>query len=127
MGIRSVLVSALILTAAAAPRAQRVYLPGEPGVSTPVLVERAKAEYTPEAWQHKIEGSVWLECDVLPDGTAGAIAVTRTFQKDTYGLDEQAVLALQRWKFRPGAKDGTPITVRVNVEIKFTLARRPPA
>ena len=27
------------------------------------------------------------------------------------GLDEQAVLAIQRWKFKPGEKEGVPVPV----------------
>jgi len=40
------------------------------------------------------------------------------------GLDENAVKALKKWRFRPGMKDGDPIDVRLNVEVRFSLRRR---
>jgi TonB family protein len=37
------------------------------------------------------------------------------------GLDEQAVLAIQRWKFKPGEKDGVPVPVMAQIEVNFKL------
>ena len=37
------------------------------------------------------------------------------------GLDEQAVMAIQRWKFKPGEKDGVPVAVQAQIEINFKL------
>jgi hypothetical protein len=35
------------------------------------------------------------------------------------GLDENAVLALERWRFKPGLKDGKPVNVMLRVEVNF--------
>jgi protein TonB len=38
------------------------------------------------------------------------------------GLDEKAIEAVERYKFRPAMKDGTtPVAVYVNVEVNFRL------
>jgi outer membrane biosynthesis protein TonB len=36
-------------------------------------------------------------------------------------LDEQAVKAISQWKFRPGTKDGQPVTVMATIEVNFRL------
>ena len=37
------------------------------------------------------------------------------------GLDEKAMEAVKKWKFRPGYKDGKPVTVVATVEVNFRL------
>jgi len=37
------------------------------------------------------------------------------------GLDEKAMEAVEKWKFRPGYKDGKPVTVAATVEVNFRL------
>jgi TonB family protein len=33
------------------------------------------------------------------------------------GLDEEALKAVQAWRFQPGAKDGQPVTVGATIEV----------
>ena len=37
------------------------------------------------------------------------------------GLDQAAIDAVQTWRFRPAAKNGTPVPVQINVEVNFRL------
>jgi protein TonB len=37
------------------------------------------------------------------------------------GLDQKALEAVEKWKFTPGEKDGVPVAVQVNVEVRFQL------
>jgi hypothetical protein len=37
------------------------------------------------------------------------------------GLDEQAVMAITQWKFKPGMKDGLPVPVAARIEVNFRL------
>jgi len=37
------------------------------------------------------------------------------------GFDEQAVHAVQMWKFEPAMKDGKPVPVMIKVEVNFRL------
>jgi TonB family protein len=96
-----------------------VYAPGD-GVSLPVVVAEAKPGYTPEAMQQKIEGSVFMAAVVGSTGDVDDVTVTRSLD-DQYGLDEQAVKAMKRWKFKPAMKDGKPVAFRVVVEMTFKL------
>ena len=86
----------------------------------PVVVSEVKPDYTPEAKQQRIQGTVELSVVVNDDGTVGEVKVTKSLD-DTYGLDAQAVIAMKKWKFRPGTKDGKPVAVRVDVEMSFKL------
>lgn len=86
----------------------------------PVLVKDVKPQYTREAREARIQGSVSLDAIVLKDGTVGEVTVTKSLDKE-YGLDDQAVKALKLWQFKPGMKDGKPADVRVSIEMSFTL------
>ena len=97
----------------------RVYRPGKE-VKAPRLVKEVKPEYTPEAMDARIQGSVWLEAVVLDTGEIGEVEVTRSLDS-VYGLDNEAVKAMKQWRFEPGTKDGKPVAVRVEVEMSFKV------
>ena len=99
------------------------YRPGQ-GVTSPVLVHETKPNYTPAAMRARIQGLVVLECVVMPDGSVGAVRITRSLDSQ-FGLDQQAVDTLKQWRFRPGMKDGAPVPVLVTVEMSYTLRVRP--
>ncbi len=92
------------------------------GVSSPVLVKEVKPNYTGDAMRAKLQGVVEMECIVLPDGTVDpkSIKITRSLDS-TFGLDQQAIVAVKQWRFRPGTFKGQPVPVIVNVELTFTL------
>jgi TonB family protein len=69
-----------------------------------------------EARNAKISGSVELSITVGIDGIPHDIVVTKSLG---YGLDENAVAAVQQWKFDPAAEDGKPIPARITVEVSF--------
>jgi len=97
----------------------QVYRPGE-GVTQPRLIKEVKPEYTSEAMQARIQGSLQLEAVVLESGLVGDVTVVRSLDT-VYGLDDQAVKAVKQWEFEPGTKDKKPVAVRIEVEITFTL------
>jgi len=37
-------------------------------------------------------------------------------------MDEQAVKCVGKWKFKPGYKDGQPVTVEATIEVNFRLS-----
>jgi protein TonB len=98
---------------------QTVYSPGN-GVTLPVVVTQVKPDYTNEAKDQRIQGSVQLECVVRPDARITDVTVVRSLDSE-FGLDRQAMDALRRWEFRPGTKDDNPVAVRIAVEMTFSL------
>ncbi len=121
-----ILCAAAFFTAATASLgAQQVYRATDPDISQPEIVQQVRAWYTPDAWREGIEGVVGLEGVVRTDGAIGDVVVTRSLDTE-HGLDEQALRAVRQWKFKPGTRDGTPVPVRVDININFTLARGEP-
>jgi TonB family protein len=116
--------AALVLAAVAmtsVARAQeRVYDRNDQDVTLPKVVKSVKANYTKEALQAHIEGTVTMSVVVQNDGKIGEVTVTQSLDT-VYGLDDAAVTAIKQWEFAPGTKDGKPVAVRVDVEMSFHM------
>jgi periplasmic protein TonB len=95
------------------------YQPGS-GVSVPVPLKEVKPAYTADAMRAKVQGTVWLECIVMPDGTVGDVRITKSLDS-VFGLDQEAIRAARQWRFRPGTRLGEPVPVIVTIELTFTL------
>jgi TonB family protein len=93
---------------------------GGNGVSMPTLIERVSPKYTADAMRARIQGSVWIECVVQTDGTVGDLRVMRSLDRH-FGLDEEAIAAAKRWRFRPGMLNGKPVPVVVTIELSFSV------
>jgi TonB family protein len=90
------------------------------GVIGPRLIVETKPAYTADAMRARIQGVVSLEAIVLPDGSVGRVRIIRSLD-NTFGLDNEAVMAVKRWRFAPGTLAGRAVPVLVNVELAFTL------
>jgi periplasmic protein TonB len=88
------------------------------GVSRPELIFKPEPEYSEEARKAKFQGTVLLSIVVMPDGSTSNIRVIRPLG---LGLDEKAIEAVRKWRFRPSLKDGQPVPVHANVEVNFRL------
>ena len=106
----------------AAAHPQQVVDGKDAGVTLPKVISQVKPQYTPEAMQAKIEGTVIMTVVVRTDGTPSDIEITKSLDTE-YGLDQQAVAALSQWRFEPGRKDAKAVPVRVTVEMRFTLKK----
>lgn len=95
------------------------YRPGN-GVENPRLLKEVRPAYTADAMRAKIQGAVWLECVVMPDGSVGEVRVIRSLDS-TFGLDQEAVKAAKQWRFMPGTRFGEPVPVLITIELTFTL------
>jgi TonB family protein len=95
------------------------YKPGN-GVTLPTIIREVKPQYTADAMRAKVQGTVLLECVVLPDGTVGPVEIVRSLDS-SFGLDQEAVKAAKQWRFRPGTRFGEPVPVLVTIELQFTL------
>jgi len=88
------------------------------GVTSPQLVYKVEPEYSEEARKAKYQGTVVLYVEVDPTGRPQNLRVVRSLG---LGLDEKAIEAVNKWKFRPGYKDGKPVTVAATIEVNFRL------
>jgi len=88
------------------------------GVSAPALLYKVEPEYSEEARKAKYQGTVVLYVEVDPSGRAQNPRVVRSLG---LGLDEKAIEAVKKWKFKPGYKDGKPVTVSATIEVNFRL------
>jgi len=88
------------------------------GVSAPVLLYKTEPEYTEEARLAKYQGTVLVYVEIGPDGKAHNMKVVRGLG---LGLDEKAIEAVAKWKFKPGQKEGQPVTVQATIEVNFRL------
>jgi TonB family protein len=75
-------------------------------------------QYTDEARQAHVQGTVILDVIILADGTG---KVTKVVQSLGYGLDEKAIEAFEKSSFTPGTIDGKPVAVQLHVDIGFHL------
>lgn len=81
--------------------------------------ENPKPAYPFVARRRGQEGQVFLNVEVLPDGTAGRVAIARS--SGFRSLDEAARHAVARWRFRPARQNGAPVAALVTVPVRFSL------
>jgi TonB family protein len=74
--------------------------------------------YSKKAREKKLQGQVWLSIIVGTDGTTRDVKVSKSLG---LGLDEEAVKAVQTWKFNPATLEGTPVAVHLVVSVDFHL------
>ena len=88
------------------------------GVSAPQVVFKVDPEYSEQARKAKFQGTVVLNLVVQCDGTVRNVRVVQSLG---LGLDDKAIEALEKWRFRPGMKSGEPVDVAVIIEVTFRL------
>ena len=91
-------------------------------VVLPIVEKKAEPEFTSEARQDKVKGLVGLRLTVGMDGVPHRIAIRQPLG---YGLDERAVQAVAKYRFRPGIKDGQPVAVEMLVNQTFDYYQPP--
>jgi protein TonB len=86
--------------------------------TAPKVIYQVDPEFSEEARRAKHYGTVILVVDVDMTGRAVNVRVARSLG---LGLDERAVEAVSRWRFRPGMRSGKPVTVSATIEVNFHL------
>jgi TonB family protein len=89
-----------------------------PGVVSPRPLRQDEPKYSDAGRRAGVQGTVILEIVVDEKGRATEIKVISPLG---FGLDEQAVEAVAKWRFAPGTKDGRPVKVLAEVEVNFRL------
>lgn len=98
----------------------QVYESSAEGVTKPVPTKVVHAQYAPGALRARVQGRVGLRAVVSDDGRVGDVEVTNALHPD---LDAACVTALKQWKFKPGTREGKPVSVRVSVDMSFSMRR----
>jgi protein TonB len=88
-------------------------------VIPPTVLKQVRPNYTGDAMQRRVQGTVALEVVVGRDGIPLAIRVTQSL--DPGGLDDDAVETARQWRFTPGRIGATPVDVLVTVLLDFRL------
>jgi len=88
------------------------------GVTAPTLIYKVEPEYSEEARKAKFQGTVVLYVVVDEKGMPRDLKVVRALG---LGLDEKAIEAVKKWRFRPGYLNGKAVAVAATIEVNFRL------
>lgn len=89
-------------------------------LTAPVATTKVDPAYPPDVLRDRVEGTVTLYAVIRIDGSVGDIRVLNSLDSR---LDDNAVRALSRWRFRPGTKNGEPVDIEAVVLVPFRLQR----
>ena len=111
--------------------------PKAPGLMQPVVVKEVWPQYTREAMQAKLQGTFFLQCVIMPDGTVGRARLTRIGWLDAppieidhqgrsvvtefHGLDVEAMRAVSQWRFQPALLDGKAVPFLATLTLQFRI------
>ena len=101
------------LPAGAQSEEEKVYSVGN-GVTTPRVTHQVDPEHPARGF--RISGTVLIGLVITSKGEPKEVHVVRSLEKD---VDEAAVEAVRQWHFDPATKDGKPVAVKIDVEIRF--------
>ena len=83
-----------------------------------MAITRVDPQYTELARKARIEGIVIIEAIIDPSGN---VTDARVLKPLPLGLDQAALDAVKRWKFKPGTLNGQPVPVIYNLTVNFRL------
>jgi TonB family protein len=83
-----------------------------------IVLHREPARYTYAAREAKEQGIIVLSVEFRADGTIKVLKIVRGLG---FGLNAQAVAAVQKMIFLPEVKDGTFVNMSSNLEFSFNL------
>ncbi|HVT17905.1 MAG TPA: energy transducer TonB [Thermoanaerobaculia bacterium] len=89
-------------------------------VTRPQVIERTRVlpEYPPEAQRARLEGEVVVKAEIDEHGTVASVEVLHGLP---LGLEEAAVAAVRRWRFKPATRRGQPVRVYYVLTVSFRL------
>jgi TonB family protein len=88
-------------------------------VSAPIPLNSVEAEFSEEARKAKYQGVVLVRLIVDAQGNPQN---PRVVQALGMGLDEKALEAVRKYKFKPAMRDHkTPVAVEITVEVNFHM------
>jgi TonB family protein len=98
----------------------KIQTPDSTAPTTPVAITfKPNPVYTDEARQLKLEGEVLLEVSF---GANGSLHVNRVVRGMGHGLDEAAINAANKMRFKPALRNGQPVDSTAIVHVLFQMA-----
>ena len=91
------------------------------GVSAPSVLNNPEAEFTDAARRAGFTGTCKLSLVVDAQGMPQNIEVMQLLG---YGLEEEALSVVNRYRFKPAMKNGEPVAVKITVEANFRLYKK---
>lgn len=88
-------------------------------LAVPRYGENKPPVYPAIARRRGYEGVVMLSAEVLIDGTVGNLKIKKSSGYKI--LDRSALETVRKWKFEPGREMGYPVTMYVEVPVRFVL------
>jgi len=90
----------------------------EEGVTRPRPIHTEEAQFSEQARKERVEGVVLVGFTVNEQGIPTNLWVEKGVGA---GLDEKALEAVRKYRFEPATKNGTPVAVKLSVEVSFRL------
>ena len=84
----------------------------------PKVIYNPDPEYTPAARRDRVQGIVVVYINLDAEGIPHDMKVVKGLRSD---LDQKAVEAVSKWRFKPAIKNGNPVPASVNVQVAFRL------
>jgi TonB family protein len=106
-----------LASAPARPPENGVYRAGG-GVAAPIALNSVEAHYTAAAKQARIMGLCLIRLIVDANGMPQSPRVVKSLRPD---LDDEALKAVQQYRFKPAMRGDVPVPVMITVEINFRL------
>jgi len=95
-----------------------IFPAGKGGVTAPQIIFNPEPSFSEEARKAKQQGVVMLLVVVGKDGHTYDIRVAESLGM---GLDEKAIEAVNRWRFRPATLNGQAVATQIAVQVDFHL------
>ncbi len=83
-----------------------------------VVLLKVEPDYSDDARKAQLQGTVVVQLEVDERGMPRNLRVVRPLG---LGLDERAIEAVSKWRFRPAYRDGRPSASTALVEVNFRL------
>lgn len=87
-------------------------------VTPPRLIQAPDPSFSDYARRAKTNGIVVVGLTVDTSGRARDVCIVRALGM---GLDEEAIRAVERYRFSPARMNGTPVPVAINIEVNFRI------
>jgi TonB family protein len=110
------LVFATVVVCAQTPR--RITI--QEGQPPPVKLTTVAPIYPEEAKREKISGTVYLDIVIATNGSVSEASVLRGVHPS---LNDAAIQAVGKWKYKPTTVDDEPVEVALTVSVQFVLPK----